>query len=85
MEVYADLVFDASSPEGDMETFTITTRFRNREQLEKISDRYQFDNIITEIEEVIPRGYSIESEIEFGTIYEGVVRDFELDLSWVEV
>ena len=85
MNVYADIVFDAMTPEGELETFTIATRFRDREHLEKMSNRYKFDDIISEIEQVLPSGYYIDSEIEFGTIYDRVVLDYELDLSWVEV
>jgi predicted ATP-dependent Lon-type protease len=85
MDVYADLIFDAMNPEGDLETFVITTRFRDKDQLEKISSLYLFDDIISSIEEILPLEYYIDSEIEFGTIYTGVVPNYDLDLSWVQV
>lgn len=84
MEVYADLIFDAISPEGDMETFTIVTRFRDEQHRESISNNYRFDDIIPEIEEILPYGYTIDSEIEFGNVYNTSVA-YELDLSWLEV
>lgn len=80
-DIYADLIFDAMNPDGDLRTFTITTRFRDIDQLRMISDSYLFDDIRIEIEQILPLGYYIDSEIEFGTIYEGVVLNYVLDLS----
>ena len=85
MEIYADLIFDAVNSEGNTRSFRILTKFRSREQMETISERYLFDDIIPEIEMILPREYVIDSSIEFGTVYDGTVPMYDLDLSWIEV
>lgn len=85
MVVYADLIFDAQNAEGDVKTFRIVTKFHNREQMEAISERYLFDDIWQDIEMILPLGYTIDSEIEFGEIYTIPVSSYQLDLSWVNV
>jgi hypothetical protein len=84
MNVYADLLFDAIDPEGESNRFSIVARFRDKDQMDFISTNYIFDDIISDIEEILPFGYVIDSEIEFGDVYERYIHDYDIDLSWIE-
>lgn len=68
MSVYARLLFDASDDNDDTIPTAITVKFKNMDQFNDMNDNYRYDEIIGDINNILPAGQFVDSEIELDTV-----------------
>lgn len=80
MAIYAELLFTTSNDEGDIMPYSLIARFKDMNQFRRINDDNLFEDLVPDIDNVLPFGWSLDSEIEIGVITD-LDGDYDIDLS----